>query len=113
VIDLKYKNYTRSPQYGKIYSYNETGKQTHELNILGLELEHEGVEYTVAGLLKTVTEDSADVEKLFHLINVQAGMISELQNEVGTLKIKTDALLKALQKLTAEVGRIASSNKGI
>lgn len=110
---MKYKNYTRSPQYGKIYSYNETGKQTHELNILGLELEHDGVEYTVAKLLELVVAHSAEEKKLHAMLDAQAAIISKLENEVGTLKIKTDALLKALTKLTAEVGRIASSNKGI
>jgi hypothetical protein len=37
----------------------------------------------------------------------------DLSGEITTLKIKTDALLTALKKLTAEVARINSSNKGI
>ena len=110
---MKYKNYTRSPQYGKIYSYNETGKQVHELDILGLELEHDGVEYTIAGLLELVTYLSAKEKKLHSMLDAQAALISHLGSEAARMRMKTDALLKALQKLTAEVGRIASSNKGI
>jgi hypothetical protein len=110
---LKYKNYTRSPQYGKIYSYNEAGKQVHELDILGLELEHEGVEYTIAELLELVVAHSAEEKKIHAMLGAQSVIINELSRTIAQLQNHNAILLNAFKKLTAEVARIKSSNKGI
>jgi chromosome segregation ATPase len=113
VIYLKYKNYTRSPQYGKIYSYNEAGKQVHELDILELELEHDGVEYTVGKLLETVTTHSAEVKELQTDLRAQSASIVELDRTITQLKDHNLILVNALKKLTSEVAKIKSSNTGV
>lgn len=110
---MNYKNYTRSPQYGKIYSYDEKGKQVHELNILGLELEHEGKEYTVAGLLESVTEHSLEITRLKGELRHQESIDDGFRRRITELEQKNKILIQVIEKLTAEVSRIKSTNKGI
>ena len=110
---MKYKDYTRSPQYGKIYSYNEAGKQVHELDILQLEVAHEDKEYTIADLLQMVVDHSAEEKKIQADLRAKTVLIDELSRTIKQLQGKNDLLVKAITKLTAEVGRIKSNNKGI
>ena len=113
VMFLKYKDYTRSPQYGKIYSYNEAGKQVHELDILNLELTHEDKDYTIAELLQMVVDHSAEEKKIQADLRAKTVLIDGLSRTVSQLQAKNDLLVKAITKLTAEVSRIKSTNKGI
>ena len=110
---LKYKDYTRSPKYGKIYSYDVNGKQVHELDIINLELTHENKDYTIAKLFHMVVEHSAEEEKIKAELRHKTEVIDELGRTLTQLQAKNNLLVKALEKLTAEVSRIKSSNKGI
>ena len=110
---MKYKDYTRSPQYGKIYSYDEKGKQTHELDLLQLEVEHEGKTFTIGKLLERVTSLSSEVEMLKLEAGNDRAIAADLSRKISTQKEKTQLLTEVIKKLTAEVSRIKSNNKGI
>lgn len=110
---MKYKNYTRSPQYGKIYSYDEKGRKVHEYDVLQLEVEHEGVDYTVGKLLQMVVEHSAEEKKILADLQAKSVELDVLGRTIAQLTSKNQLLVDAVKKLTAEVVRIKSNNRGI
>ena len=110
---MQYKQIQKSPHYGRIYGYNEAGQKIETLDWIELKVEHEGQTYTIAELLKKQVDNEKTMETLKASYGLLTQKNKDLSGEITTLKIKTDALLTALKKLTAEVARINSSNKGI
>ena len=110
---MKYKDYTRSPQYGKIYSYDEKGKQTHELDLLQLEFTHNELDYTMEKLLSMVLDHSAEEKRMQADLRAKSVLIDDLSRTVAQLMGKNHLLVEAVSKLTAEVARIKSNNRGI
>ena len=96
---MKYKETARSPHYGKIYGYDNKGKQIEELDLLRIvvckrESEKNCDEYTIGQLLRTVVEHKEDFKK----IAILEKQIKQLQNKIDTmskLMVLLDAEIKA------------------
>ncbi len=110
---MQYKQIQKSPHYGRIYGYNEAGQKIETLDWIELKVEHKGQTYTIAELL----EKQVDNEKTMEALKASYGLLAQknrdLSGQITTLKLKTDTLLIALQKLTSEVAKIKSSNTGV
>lgn len=96
---MKYKESARSPHYGRIYGFDNTGKQTEELDLLRIvvckrEGEKDCDEYTIGQLLRTVVEHKEDLKK----IAILEKQIKQLQDKMNTLTqvaVLLDAQIKA------------------
>lgn len=91
---MKYKETARSPEYGKIFAYNITGKEVQELDILKLEVVHKEKEYTIGQLLRIISDHEEDFKKIKRLEE----NLKILQDKVNTLSqivVLLDAQIKA------------------
>lgn len=96
---MKYKETARSPHYGRIYGYDDTGKQIEELDLLRIVVcKKEGKkncdEYTIGQLLRAVVDHKEDLKKIATLEK----QIKQLQDKVNTLTqiaVLLDAQIKA------------------
>jgi excinuclease UvrABC helicase subunit UvrB len=61
---MEYKPTARSPHYGKIFAYDQNGKEVQSIDILQVQLVHEGKNYTIKELLKLVIELQAGEKAL-------------------------------------------------
>ena len=91
---MKYKESARSPQYGKIFAYDITGREVQELDILKLEVVYKEKEYTIEQLLRTISDYKEDFKKIKQLEKD----LKKLQDKVNTLSqivVLLDARIKA------------------
>lgn len=94
---MNYKESARSPHYGRIYGYDESGKEMKELDVLKLKVvAKSGKLYTVAALLKKVLELESVIDKMYEDVNKNTEM--QKQVEILTqLVIVLDAKIKLLE----------------
>lgn len=88
---MKYKESARSPQYGKIFAYDITGR-VQELDILKLEVVHKEKEYTIEQLLRTISDYKEDFKK-----------IKQLEKDLKKLQDKVNTLLQIVVLLDARI----------
>ncbi len=91
---MKYKESARSPRYGKFFTYDITGKEVQELDILKLKVVHKEKEYTIGQLLRITSDHEEDLKKIKQL----EGDLKKLQDKVNTLSqivVLLDAQIKA------------------
>lgn len=94
---MNYKESARSPHYGRIYGYDESGKEIKELDVLKLKVvAKSGKLYTVAALLKKVLELERVIDKMYEDVNKN----TEMQKQVKILTqlvVALDAKIKLLE----------------
>lgn len=94
---MKYKETARSPHYGRIYGFDEKGKQIEELDLLRIVVcKKEGKkncdEYTIGQLLRAIVDHKEDLKK-----------IATLEKQIKQLQNKMDTMSKLMVLLDAEI----------
>lgn len=100
---MEYKQTARSPHYGKIFAYDETGKQVQELDILKIKLVHNGKEYTVGQLFELAFKmEDENIALKNRVLEVEVKVSAQAQ---------TNILLKeTLSALNKKIDEVASKN---
>ena len=100
---MDYKQTARSPHYGRIFAYDETGKTVQELDILKIKLVHVGKEYTVGQLFELAF-------KMEDENNALKERVLEVETKVSA-QAQTNILLKeTLSALNKKIDEVASKN---
>ena len=94
---MRYKENTRSPQYGKIFMKDENGRVEEVMDVLRVVVSHKGRNYTIKELLEEVANNQTEVAKISDLeaaLKTQKETIRDLKKLVVLL----DAQIKSLKK---------------
>jgi hypothetical protein len=89
---MKYKESARSPRYGRIFSYDENGRELNELDILKIKLIHNESETTIGALLTLLR----DYEKALK-------SIPELTEQIAAQRAQIELLNKLVVLLEAQI----------
>lgn len=91
---MKYKESARSPQYGKIFAYDITGREVQELDILKVKVVHKETEYTIEYLLRTISNYKEDFKKIKQL-EKDLKILQDKVNTLSQIVVLLDAQIKA------------------
>lgn len=93
---MEYKPTARSPHYGKIFAYDQNGKELQTVDILKVQLIHNNTPYTVGDLLASVV--------------VLEDQVATLQERHNALMLQTEVLQNKIE-LIVELLEIQSAAK--
>lgn len=93
---MEYKPTARSPHYGKIFAYDQNGKELQTVDILKVQLIHNNTQYTVGDLLASVV--------------VLEDRVATLQERHNALMLQTEVLQNKIE-LIVELLEIQSAAK--
>ena len=99
---MDYKQTARSPHYGRIFAYNETGKQVQELDILKIKLVHQNREYTVGQLLERVFTLENENMVLMHAASQTENFLTAQEELNSLLKLTLEALNKKIDEVASK-----------
>ncbi len=95
---MDYKKNVRSPNYGKIFAYDQQGREIKSLDPLKLFVTHDGVDYTISELLETVIELKKQnenqekriliMENVMDKVDIMSKLVALLDIRIKTLEIK-------------------------
>lgn len=87
---MEYKPTARSPHYGKIFAYDQSGKEIQTIDVLKIQLVHDGEQYLIKDLLELVVKLQAGEKKLQE-------QYLELVKHAQILQDKVDIITQLLQ----------------
>lgn len=101
---MEYKQSARSPHYGKIVAYDTQGRVIQELDMLRIKVEHDGVDFTVGGILSYAVKHEGEVTILKQKVaelqeqnKVQDERIMFLEENLKALVVAVQNLSDAIQ----------------
>ena len=99
---MEYKPTARSPHYGKIFAYDQNGKELQTIDILKVQLVHNDQHYTIKDLLelvvsleageKALQEQQRELIKHAKNLEQKIELIVQLL-EIQSVKQKADTIL--------------------
>lgn len=96
---MEYKGNARSPHYGKIFAYDEVGRQINEVDILKVKVFHEGKTYLIGEMLTQVVFNNAQLEEDKAFIQKAGPELEEMAAQINTLSQLVVLLNAKIQKL--------------
>ena len=96
---MEYKVNARSPHYGKIFAYDEIGREMKELDVLELKVCHEGKTYLIKELLAQVVANNQQLNEDKAFIQKAGPELEEMAAQINTLSQLVVLLNAKIQKL--------------
>lgn len=101
---MKYKEFARSPQYGKIFAYDKDGRVIEELDLLNLQIVAKNNEqFTLGALLDKIFDLTQENKEMNARIKSHDKDIMDLQNEITKAKADRDTLAAAIRSIAAKI----------
>lgn len=107
---MKYKETARSPQYGRIYGYNDAGKKIEELDWLELEVEHNGKILKVKDILETALKTEQHASTLAIQLNETNQKLVDAKRTIATDQHKFEILVRAVEKINEQLKALKGAN---
>ena len=105
---MKYRSYARSPNYGRIISYDAFGNEVENVDVLQIEIQnHTGELFTIGKVLGDVINVKKENELILELFQAQKDINKSLQDEIVSLQHKNEKLHQAI----LSVASVVDSNK--
>lgn len=100
---MEYKQSARSPHYGKIVAYDTQGRVIQELDVLRLKVEHDGVDFTIGGILSYAVKHEGEVTILKQKVADLEKQNKEQDERIMALEENMKALVLAVQNLSSVI----------
>jgi hypothetical protein len=97
---MEYKQSARSPHYGKIVAYDTQGRVIQELDMLRIKVEHDGVDFTIGGILTYAVKHEGEVIILKEKVRLLEEQNKEQNERIMALEENLKSLVVAVQNLS-------------
>jgi len=105
---MKYKKFVRSPHYGKLFGYDEKGRQVIEYDVLKIRVISDGgKEYTLGDLFDKILSNEADNRESRKIAEGNSKELEQVNRVLETAKEERVLLRDAVKAISKKM----NSNK--